>query len=112
MQPKMSIFGALAEASDRMEEEEEEEEEEEASGVQELEWTAEHQQRSVDVLMGFMEHDVSEEATPPAVALFHTTSCRLLQAAFTTYCWGEASAESVDRVASSRQGCCSNRRQQ
>ena len=75
MQPKMSIFGAMAEASNQMEEEEEEEEEEDASGVQELEWTSEHQQRSVDVLMSFVEHDVSEEATPPAVALSSTILC-------------------------------------
>ena len=73
MQPKMSIFGAMAEAGNQMEEEEEEgeeeEEEEAASEVQELEWTSEHQQRSVDVLMSFIEHDFSEEATPPAVTV-------------------------------------------
>lgn len=34
---------------------------------EELKWDAEQKQKGVDLLMHFLEHDLTEEATPPRV---------------------------------------------
>lgn len=64
MQPAMMIkTGSSNDESEAVEQPAEPED-----AIPALEWTSEQQQQGVDVLMSSLEHDLSEEATPPEVS--------------------------------------------